>query len=514
MIRSREVCLLSAGFESQFHLIRMEDLMRKKGILWAVLLAGAGFVMNPPAVSDEKWWKISADDLSDKIQGGLLGQILGNLNGLPHEMQYIAEPGAVEAYTPALPEGAWTDDDTDIEWIYAAGMQRFNQIFLTPEEIVQLWKTHINTRIWCANEYARRLMDIGLVPPWTGTFAFNPWSDFNISGQFLSEAFGLIAPGMPQTAARTGLHYTHTGIEGEPAQATQMFTGMIATAFFTQNVDEILDAGLAMLDPKSVLRAIVKDVREWHAENPGDWRATRQRVKETYSRHDGAMRDRNGYELNTASTIAALLYGGGDFVRTLVTAFNFGWDADNNAATAATIVGVIQGRRWLDSQGWNIVDRYRNTTRDAMPGNETITDYGNRLIELAGKVILEQGGRKQDENGQMMFWISAENPIPVESLPDLAEKQRVLQSTMKDEIGKSLSRPVDDTQLARAAYWAIGLDLTETMRKRYPEAWLNAVKALEDHPNLIRSLFTSPVPAAERLREKARLAGIRQPPAP
>ena len=59
-----------------------------------------------------------ADVLRDKIRGGLLGQMLGNLNGIPHEMDYIEEPGNVKEYTPALPEGARTDDDTDFEWVY------------------------------------------------------------------------------------------------------------------------------------------------------------------------------------------------------------------------------------------------------------------------------------------------------------------------------------------------------------------------------------------------------------
>ncbi|WP_296621671.1 hypothetical protein [Marivirga sp.] len=59
--------------------------------------------------------KISVDIIKDKIRGGLLGQILGNLNGLPHEWKYIDEPGNVENYTPSLPEGAVTDDDTDFE---------------------------------------------------------------------------------------------------------------------------------------------------------------------------------------------------------------------------------------------------------------------------------------------------------------------------------------------------------------------------------------------------------------
>ena len=32
--------------------------------------------------------EISYDTLLDKVRGGLLGQIIGNLNGLPHEFKY------------------------------------------------------------------------------------------------------------------------------------------------------------------------------------------------------------------------------------------------------------------------------------------------------------------------------------------------------------------------------------------------------------------------------------------
>ncbi len=67
------------------------------------------------ADSLDKSIELSAEVLRDKIRGGLLGQLLGNLNGLKHEMQYINEPGDVEEYTPALPEGARTDDDTDLD---------------------------------------------------------------------------------------------------------------------------------------------------------------------------------------------------------------------------------------------------------------------------------------------------------------------------------------------------------------------------------------------------------------
>ncbi|MBN1360492.1 MAG: ADP-ribosylglycohydrolase family protein [Sedimentisphaerales bacterium] len=68
-----------------------------------------------------------------------------------------------------------------------------------------------------------------------------------------------------------------------------------------------------------------------------------QRSSRKASRFNGATRDRNGFELNAVGVIAALLHGQSDYVKTAMAAFNFGWDADNNAATACTITGVLKG---------------------------------------------------------------------------------------------------------------------------------------------------------------------------
>ena len=112
------------------------------------------------------------------------------------------------------------------------------------------------------------MLDIAIEPPLTGSAVLNPWAEFNLSGQFVAETWGLISPGMPQTAARTAAHYVHTGVEGEPVQSAQMVASMIATAFFTSDTGAILDAGATALDPNSAMRRIVDDVRRWHAAKP------------------------------------------------------------------------------------------------------------------------------------------------------------------------------------------------------------------------------------------------------
>ncbi|MBI4605475.1 MAG: hypothetical protein HY721_26210 [Planctomycetes bacterium] len=95
----------------------------------------------PERIDAGRYVEISADELEDKVRGGMLAQVIGNLNGLPHEMRYIDEPGSVESYAPGLPEGARTDDDTDLEWVYAAEMERSGELFLPPERIAALTRT-------------------------------------------------------------------------------------------------------------------------------------------------------------------------------------------------------------------------------------------------------------------------------------------------------------------------------------------------------------------------------------
>ena len=87
-------------------------------------------------------------------------------------------------------------------------------------------------------------------------------------------------------------------------------------------------------------------------------------------------------------------HGAGDFVETVRHALNFGWDADNNAAASGAILGVIKGNKFLQSQGWKIKDQYRDTSRDEVPSDETITSYGDRLIAMAEANIVRQGGSK------------------------------------------------------------------------------------------------------------------------
>jgi BarA-like signal transduction histidine kinase len=287
---------------------------------------------------------------------------------------------------------------------------------------------------------------------------------------------------------------------------------MIAMAFVETKIDALLDHGLAAIDPDSAISRIVKDVRDWHKEHPDDWRVTRRLLKEKYSKHNGEMRDRNGYELNTGSIIAALFYGQGDFVKTLVTAFNFGWDADCNAATAGTIVGVMRGYRWMMTQGWLIVDRYKNTTRENMPGNETITSFADRLADLAERVIIERGGRRLTANGRIMYEIDVQEPQCLQRMENPETQTAALREKLQSEIIRTITQPTAKQELARAAYCAICLDLAPSIRQEHPQHWSEALAALSRCQNVVQAIFHhAPTPRGDELRQKALAAGLQKP---
>ena len=464
-------------------------------------------------ISDQvEYIEMPQDELLDKVRGGLLGQIIGNLNGIPHEFKYNEEPGNVTDYIPSLPGGAYTDDDTDIEWVYVYNMQKQNKLFLSSEALADIWKESFNQRIWCSNGYVRRLLDIGINPPLTGKIALNPWAEFNISGQFICETFGLICPAMPQSAARLGLNYTKVTIDAEPAQTTQMYTTMIAMAFIEDDLNKILEAGYSVLDPSSKVKLIIDDVKKWYKENPEDWRTTRKLLKEKYTQAGGTMRDGNGYELITGATIASLLYGKGDFVQTIQTGLNFGWDCDNTTATLGTLLGVRMGYKKMMSQGWEIVDRYKNTTRDGMPEDETITSFADRVFELMEKMIVENGGKRIKREDKYYFRIPLESPQMVESLPLLDHQISELAQELRPVIEKEILEASSKEASCRAAYLGICLEMDEELSEKFPAQWQSAKDTFEECWKLKQLIYyNGSFPSILRIRDKFFEAGIKKP---
>jgi len=178
------------------------------------------------------------------------------------------------------------------------------------------------------------------------------------------------------------------------------------------------------------------------------------------------------------------------------------------------LLGVMKGYRWMLAQGWQIVDRYKNTTRQNMPVDETITSFADRLIDLAERVIIEQGGGKVTTGGGIVYRINAQKPKCIQPMEAANRQTAALREKLESEIQESIMHPASKEQQARAAYYAICLDLAEFIRQEHPQEWSDALAALRSYENVVQAMFhQSPTPLGDRLREKALAAGLQKPPA-
>jgi hypothetical protein len=294
--------------------------------------------------------KISVEEYQAKVYASWLGQCIGNIYGLPHENKYIDKPGEMKfpyGYADlrrmASANGAFSDDDTDIEYMYLLAMEEDG-----PEpsyrQLTHRWMYHIHDRIWLANRAALGLMYHGLTPPYTGMKAHNPhW--FQIDPQLVNEIWAVTAPGMVRYAAEKSEWGARITDDSWGVEPTIHYGAMYAAAFFEKDVEKLIDIGTQSLPPGSRFAGVVEDMKQLYRKYPNDIAAARKEMAEKYYVDEPAdTKTIWNAILNGAAGILALLYGQGDFQKTLDYSCYLGFDADNQAATMSGLVAIIRFR--------------------------------------------------------------------------------------------------------------------------------------------------------------------------
>jgi len=410
-------------------------------------LSVAVLALSALPLSGGEFRRLTKPELLDRIRGGWAGQMIGNIQGLPFEFKYKDSPGPLPEFTPNLPR-CRSDDDTDIEWVHLHAMDRLGALLVPYPELAREWVRSVNQRIWVSNKQARSLMAKGVVPPWTSHFALNSHARYNLSGQFCTETYGFIAPGLPDVAARVGSHYARVTVRGEPIQACAFTTSMVAMAFFERDVGRLVARCLGALDPGSQHAEMVRDVVTWHKESPDDWLATRASIQKKY--RDERKWNMNATVTNGAFVVAALLYGRGDFVETLRLAFALGYDADCNAATCGAVLGVLHGAKALEAHpGWVLPAHYDNGTRDGLPKTQPMADLVALTARLAEKAILAHGGRREGDGDDAVYLIPVQEPALLERLAEVSPSDS-LQAAEEAIDREALGRLGDESPAARA----------------------------------------------------------------
>ncbi|HOG06345.1 MAG TPA: ADP-ribosylglycohydrolase family protein, partial [Paludibacter sp.] len=204
-------------------------------------------VLLPLCLQAQQLKKISKEVMEDKIAGAWLGQLIGNFYGLPFENKFVENPGPDAnwpyGYTKNLDRlertgGAFSDDDTDFEYIYLLQMEKYG-CEPTYAQLREAWMHHVRDRVWLANRAALGLMHHGFTPPFTGMKDNNPhW--YQIDPQLINEIWAYTAPGMVAYAAQKSDWAARITSDDWAAHPTVHYGAMYANAFFEKDIEKLV----------------------------------------------------------------------------------------------------------------------------------------------------------------------------------------------------------------------------------------------------------------------------------
>ena len=308
-----------------------------------VAVAVAGVVACTEAPPERR---LSRTVLEDKVRGGWAGQMIGVAYGAPTEFKSNGKiiEGDIE-WTPEQVAGTIDQDDLYVEMTFAEVMDTVG-LDATTEQYGDMFRDS-EYRLWHANAGARRNLDRGIKAPMSGHPKYNMHAN-DIDFQIESDFIGLMSPGLPQEANKYADRVGRVMNYGDGLYGGMFVSGMYSAAFFENDPRRVVEEGLRSIPAESGYARVIADVLGWHTEHPTDWRTTWTLLEERWDANDvcpdGAGSPFNiDARLNGAYIVLGLLYGEGDFARTLETSTRAGQDSDCNPSSAAGILGVMLG---------------------------------------------------------------------------------------------------------------------------------------------------------------------------
>ena len=357
-------------------------------------LALLGLLAAPLAVAAEApARRMSRAVLEDKVRGGWAGQMIGVAFGAPTEFQSNGKilEGELK-WTPDMIANTIHQDDLYVEMTFAEVMDRVG-LDATTEQYGEMFKDS-KYSLWHANAGARRNLNRGIKAPLSGHPDYNAHAN-DIDFQIESDFIGLMCPGLPQASNLYADRVGRVMNYGDGLYGGMFFGAMYASAFFETDPRRVVEQGLLAIPADSGYAKLVRDVLAWHAEDPTDWRRTWRRIEEKWNRDDpcpeGARVPFNiDARINGAYVVLGLLYGNGDFAKTLEVATRAGQDSDCNPSSAAGILGVMLGYERIPEKWRAGIPALADTKFEFTP--YSFNDIVSSTLARASKIIVAAGG--------------------------------------------------------------------------------------------------------------------------
>jgi ADP-ribosylglycohydrolase len=316
----------------------------------------------------------------DKVLGCWTGKNIGGTIGAPFEGK--REINQVTFYTQELGGQPAPNDDLDLQLVWLLAAEE-NGVFRLNERILgEYWLTYI-TGPW--NEYGVCKANIrnGLVPPLSGSCNNDRWK-FSNGAWIRSEIWACLFPGSPDEAAQFAYYDACCDHSGDGIYAEIFTASMESAAFVVSDIRELIKIGLSRIPADSRIARSVKLACELY-DTGSDFLTAREAVVKD-------SEDLGWFQApaNIGFVIIGLLYGEGDFGKSVCLATNCGDDTDCTAGTVGSILGIILGRsgiptKWIEPIGESIqtcsIATYRENRHASLP--KTVGELTNSVVRLA-----------------------------------------------------------------------------------------------------------------------------------
>ena len=276
--------------------------------------------------------QLNRETLRDKIYACWIGKNIGGTMGTPYEgrrelmdIQGFSTPAGV-----VLP-----NDDLDLQLAWLLAMEEHGPWQLDAQILGEYWVSYVVPH-W--NEYGigKGNMKAGLLPPLAGEY-HNNWKHSN-GAWIRSEIWACLAPGCPDAAVRYALEDASVDHGMGEGTYAEFFTAAVESAAFVEpDFRKLVEIGLSKI-PESC--RVARSIRiALNAYDKGlDWREAREALVK-----DSADLGWFQAPANLGFVILGVLYGEGDFKKSMLCAINCGDDTDCTGATLGALFGIMRG---------------------------------------------------------------------------------------------------------------------------------------------------------------------------
>lgn len=361
-------------------------------------------VLSACAQPAEEIVTMSKEELRDKIMGGWAGQTIGVVYGAPTEFKHCgtlipdSQPiswgeGYVKYWWDVKP-GLFDDVYNDLTFAEA-----FEQLGLdcSAEDLAMRF-AYAPYHLAHANQAGRYNVRRGIMPPESGNWLNNPHAD-DLDFQIEADFVGLMAPGMLPQAMDIASKVGHIMNSGDGFYGGAYVSGLYSAAFIKDDPAEIVDMALSTIPQESTFYQCIDEVRKLHRKYPDDWKAAWFEIQKKWNVDVGCPKGvflsfNIDAKINSAYVTLGLLYGKGDFAKSIEIATRCGQDSDCNPATVGGVLGVMMGKSnippfWKQplEEIWDL--DFEGTDVSLEKGTEYCYNQAITLIERAGGKVGE-----------------------------------------------------------------------------------------------------------------------------